>query len=969
MNNSPSPSDTVISSTEILLDTLLREMEQSWEEWLRQGRPADRRPALVESCLERFSDPRNVEPLVVLRLIRAEFALRERCGDKPSSEDYARRFPEAVRQAEGGVLLLGVPAMTTGPQHAAVSTVSPKPETLMESLGIPVIVGYEVLEKLGEGTYAVVYRARQVLFERDVALKVFKGAIRSSDALEQFFFEARAVARSKHAGIIDIFDGEADHDPPYLVMEYVKGRSLWERINNGMLFAPDEAAQLVEIMARAIHVAHQCGIVHRDLKPANILLTEAGLPKVADFGLAGLRADHGITKAGQPVGSPLWMSPEQVQGKEPSPSMDVYGLGAVLYHMLTGRPPFLGATPQEVCASILNDDLFPVRLFAPKVDRDLEAICFMCLRRASEKRYSSAEALAEDLKRFRERRPVQARPLSFPVRAVKWVRRNPLPTALALALIVAAGLGVFLVNEKTVSDLKDQNAYKAQRLVEETQRHADETQKRSALISEFFRQNRKQVVELANELARRASPGENRQRRTHEQILAYYKNVASQLEGEPSLELALIYDEWGELAKIFGFTEQAESRFARAADIFRILVQASPDDREHRTKLGVTLRQRGILLLELGDPQSDPRRRASLLGQAEQELEESRKVFEPLTVERPNSLSYRLGLAEALHSLALVYDARLDREKCLEYHADAIRHRKLALAAASKRRFTEFIHEAKRDLARSHGYRGDVYVARGQYPEAEEDYREARRLRSQLVEALPADASVRFQNARGIANMGRLHDNQGQADRAIREYTKAVEEHEKIVTMEPAVTEYRRDLGFDSLTLAELQLDGNDAGKARPRLERARLEYVLLGAEQSGPGSPDRMGLFRCRVNLAKASLGQTPPDLAGGKAHLEEAEKFLSESGDASLPSWALYNAAVLHALKWNFEAVGKRESDLTSADRQRRQETVATVKSFLARARERGFTNDMRVRREIAFKPLASFLEFKESFRPAKH
>jgi WD40 repeat protein len=301
---------------------------------------------------------------------------------------------------------------------------------------------------------SVVYKARQVGLQRLVALKMIPaGADADPEKLARFRSEAEAVARLEHPNIVQIHEvgelGAAGVNPPtpYFSLELVDGGSLAEKFA-GRPVPARQAAQLVEPLARAVHYAHQHGVIHRDLKPGNVLLTADGVPKITDFGLAKqLDADLGQTRSGALLGTPPYMAPEQAEGKtrQIGPTTDVYALGAILYELLTGRPPFRGATALETLDQVRSaEPVSPGRL-VPKLPRDLETICLKCLQKEPHKRYPSAEALAEDLQRFLAGQPIRARPIRVWERGLKWARRRPAIAGLLALVVFVAGLGFGLV--------------------------------------------------------------------------------------------------------------------------------------------------------------------------------------------------------------------------------------------------------------------------------------------------------------------------------------------------------------------------------------------------------------------------------------------------------------------------------------------------------------------------------------------
>ena len=334
---------------------------------------------------------------------------------------------------------------------------------------LPTIPGYDVLGVLGRGGIGIIYRVRHLKLDRESALKMLlSGAYAAPVEIARFMREARAVAALQDPNIVQIYDvGEVD-GRPYFTMELVEGGTLADRIA-GTPQPATRAAELTRTLARAVHVAHLATIVHRDLKPGNVLLTADGTPKITDFGLArhfdggaggdagggGAGTDgSGLTLDGVRVGTPSYMSPEQVSGSPSAvgPPADIYALGAILYELLTGRPPFRAATATETQRQVIeHEPAAPSRLNA-KVPRDLETICLKCLHKQPARRYASAAALADDLDRFLKGEPIAARPTRSAERVAKWARRRPASAAIilgsaaaALILITAA---VWLIRER-----------------------------------------------------------------------------------------------------------------------------------------------------------------------------------------------------------------------------------------------------------------------------------------------------------------------------------------------------------------------------------------------------------------------------------------------------------------------------------------------------------------------------------------
>ncbi len=344
----------------------------------------------------------------------------------------------ASERATQATLDLSSPAPISRPVRST-ATVAPRQ-----------IGNYEILGELGRGGMGVVYKARHVQLGRIVALKMIRtGAHADADEIGRFLSEAQAVAKLQHPGIVQIFEIGQEAGLPYLSLELVDGDSLAARIAKEPL-EPREAAELVEQLAQAMQYAHNQGILHRDLKPANVLLTLDGRPKITDFGLAKQleNLDSGATQTGTVLGTPSYMSPEQARGdvRELTSATDQYALGAVLYQLLTGRPPFLSAKAVETVLQVIHNEPVPPRQLVPKLPADLETICLKALAKDPQRRYASCTELADDLHRYLRGEPIVARPVGQVERAWRWCRRNPrvaIPTAASILLfLIAFGISV-----------------------------------------------------------------------------------------------------------------------------------------------------------------------------------------------------------------------------------------------------------------------------------------------------------------------------------------------------------------------------------------------------------------------------------------------------------------------------------------------------------------------------------------------
>jgi serine/threonine-protein kinase len=320
---------------------------------------------------------------------------------------------------------------------SGASLMSPSGDTSAPGMALPPQVPeqpshigpYEILENVGRGGMGIVYKARDPRLERVVALKVLPSSAIGRAQRSRFQREALAVARLQHPHIVQIYDIGEQEGFTYVALEFAGGGSLAQRLRQGTP-SPRDAAELVARLARAVQHAHEQGVLHRDLKPSNVLLTPEGQPKIADFGLAKLRVrsneeDAIMTHSGMILGTPSYMSPEHGAGhtKAIGPAADVYGLGAILYELLTGRPPFRGTSAYATLSQIANEEVVSPHALNPAVDRDLSTISLKCLEKDPRNRYPSAQALAEDLEHWHEGRLIQARRETNINRLVHWWRR------------------------------------------------------------------------------------------------------------------------------------------------------------------------------------------------------------------------------------------------------------------------------------------------------------------------------------------------------------------------------------------------------------------------------------------------------------------------------------------------------------------------------------------------------------------
>src|SRR6059058_3570161 len=358
----------------------------------------------------------------------------ENCGEKIFSDAPKGLCPACVLETGLGSLANEIVAGIDDPGH---------PADMRMDFG-----DYELLEEIGRGGQGVVYRARQKSLNRTVALKVIGlGQWATQAHLKRFRLEAEAAASLEHPCIVPIYEVGEREGACYFSMKFVEGGQLDEVIRREPM-APRRAAELIAKVARTVHYAHEHHILHRDIKPGNILIDQQGEPHLTDFGLARLlETESTVTRTLEVLGTPSYMAPEQAVGNNAAVSSltDVYGLGAVLYQLLTGHPPFAGGTTYETIKLLLNTEPRSPRLLNPKIDRDLSTICLKCLEKDSQRRYPSALALAEDIERWLKHEPIQARRAGVFTRGRKWVRRKPTSAFLAASLVALAAAAGWIV--------------------------------------------------------------------------------------------------------------------------------------------------------------------------------------------------------------------------------------------------------------------------------------------------------------------------------------------------------------------------------------------------------------------------------------------------------------------------------------------------------------------------------------------
>ena len=397
----------------------------------------------IESVLAVHTD---LDQTILLQsLLPAEIRQRQLLEEDVDAEEYAARFPE--HQGLVDEVFGSEPALPELPPPPIRIAALP---AIKESHGQFIRAGdkfasYVIEDVVGSGGMGVVYRAFHAELGRTVALKTIRlDGAQSRNAVRRFRVEAQAAAKLDHPGIVPVFDVGEQDGIPFYSMAFVDGESLTESVRKQPL-STRRAAEICLAVSHAVEHAHSHGIIHRDLKPHNILIGADGQPRVADFGLARSLMDDesNLTVDGQVLGTPAYTPPEQAdgRGRESGPVADVYSIGAILYQTLVGRPPFYAPSPVETLRQVIDSEPVPLRQLNPRIDRDLETICLMCLEKKPARRYSSAAQLGDDLQAYLDHRPILARPIGWLRRIAKSCRRRPAAAALMGALLISVVVG------------------------------------------------------------------------------------------------------------------------------------------------------------------------------------------------------------------------------------------------------------------------------------------------------------------------------------------------------------------------------------------------------------------------------------------------------------------------------------------------------------------------------------------------
>ncbi|HEV3142765.1 MAG TPA: protein kinase [Gemmataceae bacterium] len=632
------------------------------------------------------------------------------------------------------------------------------------SPSLPNIPGYEILEILGRGGMGVVYKARQIKVNRLVALKMLAAHVsEDSEALRRFRAEAEAVAKLQHPNIVQIFEiGEID-GVPFLALEFVAGGPLNKQIA-GKPQSLEFAAGLVETTARAMHYAHQQGIIHRDLKPGNILLVSGGVvsgewsekgnrstthhsllttrqPKIADFGLAKrLEASLAATRVGEILGTPSYMAPEQASGvtQRLTPAVDVYALGAILFEMLTGRPPFLGEDPAHTVMQVIAQEPVSPRRLRPDCPRDLETICLKCLEKNPARRYSTAQALADDLRRYQNGEPIVARPAGMLERLAKWARRKPAIATLAAASTV---LTVFILVSGSLHN--EQLRRKNQQLSDSAEREQKARKRADANFLKASQTVKEMLAEVgARDLFSIPYLDDVRQKLL-EKALESAREFRQQDPGNPQVKrsVAQITTDVADIYRLMDKRGQADQLLQEAWELHEELAARFLDEPIHR-------REQTQVGIKLANMRADAGKR----DQAERIYRDIRAQAQQLAEKWPDDadiLSDRAWI-DVNHAWLLLNDPKHIHEGEVEL----IQARDWLKQAAGKKP-AEKLHRER--LASCMNDMGVFAGAQERLTEARDAYRQVVKLETALAEEEPGNRSYTSLLGIGNRNLGRTY--------------------------------------------------------------------------------------------------------------------------------------------------------------------------------------------------------------------
>ncbi|GAB5442195.1 MAG: serine/threonine-protein kinase [Fuerstiella sp.] len=734
-------------------------------------------------------------------------------------------------------LKAGVPsassASTPGLFRSEIETASHPASS--ESLVNQTFGNYEVLEEIARGGMGVVVRAREKKLKRIVALKmILGGQLADESDIKRFYIEAEAAAALHHPGIVPIYEVGSVDGQHFYSMQLVEGPSLTDRVRKGPL-PPRQAAELMLQIGHAVQFAHENNIIHRDLKPENVLLNASGRPMVTDFGLAkSIDSGDNLTQSGQILGTPGYMSPEQALGRIDlqGPGVDIYSLGAILYFLLTGRPPFQAASTLETLDQVVKQMPVSPRDLNAAVPRDIETICLKCLAKDPRQRYFSAKSLADDLQRFLNGMPVMARPAGTATRLWRWCLRNPAVAALSAAVILSLIAG---------TTFSTQYALLARRRANEAEREREAAQRNFSLAREAVDRYFTRVSEdtLLNQ------PGmQHLQKQLLRDALEYYQQFVSQRADDDSAreELASALFRVGIIEEAVGANlENSRDNLLHAKRIQEEILQSNPADLQTQRNLADTVNALCRIYLKTNDADK-------ALSAAERSLELRQSAWNS----QPDDLELQRLVASSQMNLGLVHREQGNLQPAASAIKQAQELRRDLLQQTSPPR-------VQRDLGMGYYNLGNIALDAGDVQTASTMVAQAITAFETAVDQSPEDFRNRRLLALCLQLQGDLIAEAGRVEDAIESYRTGVRELRFLAQRNPEVTVYRFDLAVALMNLGSLLRESEDVASASETLDHAIAEFEqLISSGQSNESS-----LLLADAKLRKAFVlidaGQTP--------------------------------------------------------------------------------------------------------------
>jgi serine/threonine-protein kinase len=803
-------------------DTLTRHRDQVCDRF-EAAWQAGTRP-----CIEDYlaAIPQAQRPGLLRELILLEVDYRRLAGEQPRAEEFLARFPTLDSAWIASVSIIPPANQDNLPPLAQCPAAAPAPGVVLGD--------YELLEEIARGGMGVVFRARQKGVERVVALKVIlHGQLATLADVLRFRTEAEHAAALDHPHIVPIYHVGHDNGRPFFTMRLVEGGNLAQALTDparaqagwrwlaraeggqwavGEGCSQQDAACLLETVARAVHHAHQRGVIHRDLKSANILLDGAGEPHVTDFGLAKrVASPSGHTQSGALVGTPSYMAPEQAMGqKDLTTAADVYALGAILYELLVGRLPFRQSTVLDTLRQVVEVEPERPRQHNPRVHEDLETICLKCLQKAPAKRYASAEALAEDLRRFQAGEPIAARPVGRLERVWKLAKRRPAVAALTGGLVLVVLVGFGLVTWKWQEELAARAAAELkEREAEAARMHAEANEKKATLArqeADFEKQQAEHQRDLAlmyfgkaqdavqkmltevsldHALLRNEPRFELVRKNLLVKALQFHQEFLNEKSADPTVRLAtgIAYRHVADIHAELGNREEAEKAYRQSVKLLTQVKEQFPGKAVHRQQLAMSCNNLGVFL-RAGDQQ-----------EAAELFQQAMDLRGQLVKDFPGVPSYRQELAASCINLAVLLKdkSKLPQAELLYGQAGKL------LEQLVKEVPTQPSY--RQDLARLYNNLALLVQSNNRLKEAEDLHRQALELRDKLVKAFPGVASFREDLASSCVNLGSLLM-KGQRDEAVVLFGQAKELLAGLSTDFPRIVTYREDLARSCYLLA-----------------------------------------------------------------------------------------------------------------------------------------------------------------------